>query len=558
MKKIYLKEDTIANVLNKRLLPQFLFKSVKAHETSLGNNSMFPSGGDYPFDYTLLKVRFGEVSDAIEELGLESLDEDYLMSELSNSLKMCRDMELPIRDTLEKVCENAVNRLFAIPEEMLNLKCKLVDKIKFKKAIRLKPESNDNITYTFDDVSDIELFDKAVEKRRFIDSLIQGAAYTYSKVLGLYIEDIDRINRNLIPLYMKIITINDYLLFIKKEEMSDIKPMQGSYVEVHLGGVGERTTIKAQGIIFPLLLQETIRGLFELFSAHGLPSDKDKARFVVEKADFALAEPWDLRFGVTLWNKIFGRVEDTNMIPYMFTSLIKQPNEEFSTSVKEILSNTNRGNEILDKLMKDAEYDNGYQQFTNRINAKNIDKSLIKDSYFTGAEINGYEIDSDESEGDVIEESEDADVMGQYEAEPQKPIEYYQQLVQSATVESIDFLEGNVNGVTEDLIVTINGEIMPRQMILLMAQSVKIRISPEERVPMLQIHIILNEGIQRLGLAPKIYTKLIYEFGAIYSGEGRRINKEHIAKVYAKLAQDPNIYVYHDDMCYMAMLRQNN
>ena len=66
MKKIYLKEDTIANVLNKRLLPQFLFKSVKAHETSLGDNSMFPSGGDYPFDYTLLKVRFGEVCDAIE------------------------------------------------------------------------------------------------------------------------------------------------------------------------------------------------------------------------------------------------------------------------------------------------------------------------------------------------------------------------------------------------------------------------------------------------------------------------------------------------------------
>ena len=95
--------------------------------------------------------------------------------------------------------------------------------------------------------------------------------------------------------------------------------------------------------------------MFELFSAHGLPSDKDKARFVVEKADFALAEPWDLRFGVTLWNKIFGRVEDTNMIPYMFTSLIKQPNEEFSASVKEILSNTNRGREIVDQLMKDAE-----------------------------------------------------------------------------------------------------------------------------------------------------------------------------------------------------------
>lgn len=556
MRKIYLKEDTIANVFNKRLLPQFLFKSVKAHETSLGDSSMFPSGGDYPFDYTILKERFNEVCDAIMELGLERLDEDYLMSELSSTLKICKEMETPIRDTLEKICENAINRLFAIPEEMLNLKCKLVDKVKFKNAIRLKPESDDKITYTFDDVSDIELFDKAVEKRRFINSLIQGAAYTYSKILGLYVEDIDRINRDLIPLYMKIVTINDYLLFTKKEEMSDINPMQGSYVEVHLGGVGEKTTINSQGIVFPLLLQETIKGLFELFSAHGLPEDKEKAVFVVKKADFVLAEPWDMRFGVTLWNKIFGRVEDTNMIPYMFTSLIRQSNEEFSITIKEILSNTNRGNELLDKLMKDAEYDNGYQQFTNRINAKNIDKSLIKDSYFSGAETNGYEIDSDSSEGDVIEESNDTDTMGQYEAEPQKPIEYYQKLVQSATVENIDFLEGNEHGLTEDLIVTINGEIMPRQMILLMAQSVKIRISPEERVPMLQIHIILNDGIQHMGLAPKIYTKLIYEFGAIYSGEGRRINKEHIAKVYEKLAQNPNIYVYHDDMCYMAMLKQ--
>lgn len=556
MRKIYLKEDTIANVFNKRLLPQFLFKSVKAHETSLGDNSMFPSGGDYPFDYTILKERFNEVCDAIMELGLERLDEDYLMSELSSTLKICKEMETPIRDTLEKICENAINRLFAIPEEMLNLKCKLVDKVKFKNPIRLKPESDDKITYTFDDVSDIELFDKAVEKRRFINSLIQGAAYTYSKILGLYVEDIDRINRDLIPLYMKIVTINDYLLFTKKEEMSDINPMQGSYVEVHLGGVGEKTTINSQGIVFPLLLQETIKGLFELFSAHGLPENKEKAVFVVKKADFVLAEPWDMRFGVTLWNKIFGRVEDTNMIPYMFTSLIRQSNEEFSISIKEILSNTNRGNELLDKLMKDAEYDNGYQQFTNRINAKNIDKSLIKDSYFSGAETNGYEIDSDSSEGDVIEESNDTDTMGQYEAEPQKPIEYYQKLVQSATVENIDFLEGNEHGLTEDLIVTINGEIMPRQMILLMAQSVKIRISEEERVPMLQIHIILNDGIQHMGLAPKIYTKLIYEFGAIYSGEGRRINKEHIAKVYEKLAQNPNIYVYHDDMCYMAMLKQ--
>lgn len=556
MKKIYLRESSISNVLNKRLLPQFLFKMVKTHTTSLGDNSMFPNDDEYPFDYMLLKTRYNEVCDAMEELNLANLNEDELVSELSTLVKQCKELEKPVRDSLERICENSINRLFAIPSETINFKCKLVDSIKFKNAIRLRPESDEDIKYTFADVHDIEFSKKAIEKRRFINSLIQGASYLYANVMGLYIEDIDKINRELIPLYRKITIINDYLLFTKEEEMTDDKPMQGSYVETHLGNEDERTTITAQGIIFPLLLQETIKGMFELFSAHGLPKDINKAKYVIKKSDFVLAEPWDLRLGVGLWKKIFGRIQDTNMIPYMFTNLIKQPTEEFADSIREILSSTAKGEEIINNLMASAEYDNGYQQFTNRINARNVDRSLIKDSYFTGAETNGYEIDSDGESSDVIEEDEDAEALGQYETQPTKPIEYYQQLIQAATVENIDFIEGNVNGVTEDLIVTINGEIIPRAIILLMVQSVRIRINPQERVPMIQVHIILNEAVQRLGLAPKIYKKLIYTFGAIYSGEGRRINKEHIAKVYAKLAQDPELYVYHDDMCYIAMKRQ--
>lgn len=557
MKKIYINEEFMSNVVKGRLLPQFLFKLVKTHTTSLGDNEAFPTSDEYPFDYILLKERYNEVCDAIDDIGLESLDEDYLMSELSSLVTKCKELETPVRDALEKVCENALNKLFAIPEESINMTFKLVDRVKFKSPIRMRPESSDSLKYNFKDIADIDLSNKAIGKRRFIDALIQGASYIYANVEGLYIDDIDRINPELPRLYRKIRIINDFLLFTKKEEMSDDKPMQGSYVETHLGIDDAKTTIKAQGIIFPLLFHEAIKGLFELFSAHGLPQDREKAQYIIRKADFVLAEPWDLRLGVGLWRMIFGGVEDTNMIPYMFTSFVKIPTDEFNLSVKEILSNTEKGNEIINALMTDAEYDNGYQQFTNRINARNVDKSLIQDSYFTGAETSGFEIDSEEEDG-VIEENEDADTLGEYEAQPQKQIEYYQNLVQSATLENIDFIEGNVNGATEDLIVTINGEIIPRALILLMVQAVNIRISAEERTPMIQVHIILNSGIQRLGLAPKIYKKLIYTFGPIYSGEGRRINKEHIAKVYAKLAQDPDLYVYHDDMCYIAMKREGN
>lgn len=410
MKKIYIKEESMPNVLNGRLLPQFLFKLIKTHTTSLGDNEAFPSSDEYPFDYTLLKMRYNEVCDEIDGIGLESLDEDSLMSELSKLVKRCKDLETPVRDSLERICENALNKLFAIPEESINISLKLVDKVKFKNAIRMRPESNDNLKYSFKDLKDIDLSNKAIGKRRFVNALIQGAAYTYSRIEGLYIDEIDKINNELPRLYRKIRIINDYLLFIKKEEMSDDKPMQGSYVETHLGVDDGKSSIKVQGIIFPLLFQESIKGMFELFSAHGLPHDREKAQFIIKKADFVLAEPWDLRLGVGLWKMIFGDVEDTNMIPYMFTSFVKIPTDTFNNSVKEILSSTEKGREIVSRLMKSAEYSNGYQQFTNRINAKNVNKSLIKDSYFSGAETNGYEVDTDMNDGEVIEEDDLAEL----------------------------------------------------------------------------------------------------------------------------------------------------
>lgn len=533
MKKIYISENTISNVVNGRLLPQFLFKLVKTHTTSLGDNEAFPSSDDYPFDYVLLKKRYNEVCDAIDDIGLVSLNEDDLVSELSSLVTECKRLEEPVRDALEKICENALNRLFAIPEESINMSFKLVDKIKFKSAIRMRPESNDDVKYTFKDIADIDLSNKAVGKRRFINALIQGAAYLYSGIEGLYIDDIDKINPKLPRLYRKIRIINDYLLFTKKEEMSDDKPMQGSYVETHLGIADTKTTIKVQGLVFPLLFQESIKGLFELFSAHGLPQDRDKAQYIIKKADFVLAEPWDLRLGVGLWKMIFGGVEDTNMIPYMFTSFVKIPTNEFNLSVKEILSNTEKGNEIVNSLMKDAEYDNGYQQFTNRINAKNVDKSLIKDSYFTGAETNGYELDSDVEEGDVIEENgeeQNSEIMG---------------IIANATVDNIDFIEGESDEYGEKVYLSVDGIEIPNELVNLDFRVVYKRF-PTGKQQLLNIDIILDPQLRGYGLGTKIYAKAVREFGAICSRHSTRHNDDGIRGIFGKLNSFNDIAVFQD------------
>jgi hypothetical protein len=531
MKKIYINEEFMSNVVKGRLLPQFLFKLVKTHTTSLGDNEAFPTSDEYPFDYALLKERYNEVCDAIDDIGLESLDEDYLMSELSSLVTKCKELETPVRDALEKVCENALNKLFAIPEESINMTFKLVDRIKFKSPIRMRPESSDRLKYSFKDIADIDLSNKAIGKRRFIDALIQGASYIYANVEGLYIDDIDRINPELPRLYRKIRIINDFLLFTKKEEMSDDKPMQGSYVETHLGIDDAKTTIKAQGIIFPLLFHEAIKGLFELFSAHGLPQDREKAQYIIRKADFVLAEPWDLRLGVGLWRMIFGGVEDTNMIPYMFTSFVKIPTDEFNLSVKEILSNTEKGNEIINELMADAEYDNGYQQFTNRINARNVDKSLIQDSYFTGAETSGFEIDSEEEDGVIEEEGEEPNNI--------------EQILATATVDNIDFIEGDANEYGEKVYLSIDGVEIPSELVNLDFRVVNKRF-PKGRKQLLNIDIELSPKLRGYGLGTKIYAKAVREFGAICSRFSTRHNDAGIRGIFSKLNSFGDIYATED------------
>lgn len=403
MKKIYINESQISKDL---LLPKFVFDAVRSHNTSLGDNPAFPGEDDYPFDYLVLKERLRILHAQMKAEGIPLGNTDELTSYLSTLVRECKEMEKPIKDSLEKLCENAVNKLFAFPEGAINFKCRLVDKVQYNAQIGTTPEDSHNRKFRFKDISDFELSKGAVAKRRLINSLIMGAAEYYTNMKTLYMDELYKINPQLLGLYDKIMTLNSYLTFVTKEKIDDFHPMQGSFVEVHVGFNGKKSTIEAQGVIFPLMLHDAIKGFFELFSVYGLPRDTEKAKYIISKADFLLAEPWDMRFGVKLWSIIFDRMElvdDTNIVPYVFMELVQLPTEEFNVVMKELFMNTEKGDELMKGIIEKSKHNDGYQKFKNRINARNIDRSVIADSYFTASELDSYDIDG-EGDGDVIEE----------------------------------------------------------------------------------------------------------------------------------------------------------
>lgn len=392
-------------------LAPFIYKAISTKRTSLGDNKAFPPYGDFGFEYDVVKKKYGEIDDKINKLieygEIESKDTDYLLSILSKKFEECKKLEEPIRPQLQKLCENIINKAFSVPSETIIFKSKLVGKIKPKKGMRILPEGDDEKnTYDFEDVDEVILANDVILKRRFINSLIQGISYWLSTDIDEWFDEVNKLNKKLLNLWLQIKYISDYLLFVKEEKISEKNPMQMSYVEVTIGKKGRKTIIDAQGLIFPYLLRDSFRGFLELFSSHGLPNDNKKAMYIIRRADFIVAEPWDLRLGMgivdvlkdTLTNKYqTGLLCQTNMIPFFFTWLCKLKTDEFNDMVQNFLLGTKKGKILAKKIDSDIVHDVEYQKFKDKIHQKNIDKSLISDGYFSKEELDSYVIQENET-----------------------------------------------------------------------------------------------------------------------------------------------------------------
>lgn len=408
--KIILKEEQ----QEKLKLPPFIYKAIANKTTSIGDNEALPPFGDFGFEYSVVKKGFEEadeiISKYVERGELESKDVNYLVSVLSEKIEKCKKIEKTLKPQLEKLCENIVNRYFSIPSDTINLKCTLVGEVTPKNAIRVLPESDtEGNIYDFEDAEEAILTNKIILKRRFINCLIQGISHWLSTDLDDLCDTVVEMNDELWGLWFNIIHITDYLLYVKKDEVNEKHPDLLSYVEVKLGKKGRKTNIEAQGVIFPFLLRDTIRGLMELFSANGLPKDTTKAMYIIRKSDFLVAEPWDLRLGIgiidvmqTNFKKYHtGLLFNTDKIPFFFSDLCKLEVEEFNSVMKNFLLGTRKGEIIANDMDERISHDIDYQKFKDRIVQKNIKTSVINDGDFSKEELDGYVL-QENGENEVV------------------------------------------------------------------------------------------------------------------------------------------------------------
>lgn len=367
-------------------IPEDVADVVYKNKTSLGNNPAIPNIFEKGYLEKIVEKRFKETVEELRKIGeINDVPDTKVEDALARLVTKCQQLEEPNRPELEKIAANYLIDLFSIPDDSIQMELSLVNAVDLSsQAIKLDPADGDEFM-EYEDIADAESIKDEVYKRRLIDAISMGAGMKISANIKDYMKEIYEINPKLIDLYRKILALNDYLLFTREDlGLTEEDKKQYGTVEVVLGQGDESPKIIAQGVIFPILLSESVRGLMELFASHGLPKDLTKAQSVISKADYLKAEPWDMRIGPALWEIIsdsFDNHVQTDLIPYLYKRITQLPVKKFNFFMKEVLLKTRKGRRMMAKLSQKAQYEKEYGGFEDKMSKFNTDKNVITDEY---------------------------------------------------------------------------------------------------------------------------------------------------------------------------------
>ena len=384
MKNIFINSDQYNLIKeslleNSRGIPSWLKDSVDSRR--------FPLSSDKPYvNEAIIRMLENAYEDAISSFSddITSFPVEKIENKLNRLILICQKKEEKIKAELEKLCADIVLSLFELNGKDLELECNLVTSIPQTKDFHIKPDTKAPIEY--DSIDEINLEDSDEVRRRYTNAITIGAALELTdKLLAKCVKEIFELDEELPYLYTKIIKINNYLLLVKHDEITDENNQQDAYVSTSVDDSSNYIKVLAEGVIFPFLLTEAIRGCIEVITFNSLP--EKRADYIVNKCDILEDEPYYMILGRVFWSTICGREFDDIYSEKLLQKLMSLDNERFNTLMDEVLVGTKLGKDGMRNIMSKIKYDSDYQSFEKDLAAKRKEKEIIVDGYFTESEL---------------------------------------------------------------------------------------------------------------------------------------------------------------------------
>lgn len=348
----------------------------------------------------LVSNRFQQVAEKLSQVtGIENLSsqqtQGMIYQEMMRKLPSIMRIEGEHREELEELAKEAALDEAQVPADWYEIEALLnrqpINTGNFRynqEEPEDEEEEDENETpeipsFDVEDLTDEEILELEKHKRNIINAIIQGAAKK-----GHYIfqkpeikERLDAIDPSLYGDYLGIMAINDFMYF-SMEQMIEMMSQTGQGVagKVELknndeegeegdeGGEEEKpdTKIVAEGLIFPILCHEIIKGLEEAKGRHGLPKDPSLRQKVQGQVDILSNEPMQLRIGPEIVEKLRHAMPDAmfeesnkGLINWFHTLLYQIPAQEFleiiGYAISEDESKVKKATAKFKEIMREAQ-----------------------------------------------------------------------------------------------------------------------------------------------------------------------------------------------------------
>ena len=353
----------------------------------------------------LVSQRFQKVADKLRQVtGIGNLNskqvQGMIYQEMMSKLPRIMSIEARHKDELIQLAIDASLEEGEVPENTYQIEGFLGESIDASN-FRYQPDEEEDDeeeededekmqipSFDVEDLTDEEELELEKHKRNIINAIIQGAAkkghYLFQK------PDVkarlDAIDPSLYPSYLGIMAINDFMYFTM-EQMIEMMSQTGQGVAGKMsledaddeGGEGgddddaPDTKIVAEGMIFPILCHEIIKGLEAVKGRYGQSQNPNIRQKVKGAVDLLSNEPMQLRIGPEIVEKIRLALPDEmfsesnkGLINWFHISLYQLAAQEFLQLMGDVISAdgskvkkaTSRFREIMKEAMQlKEEYD---------------------------------------------------------------------------------------------------------------------------------------------------------------------------------------------------------
>jgi hypothetical protein len=339
--------------INERMHPS-LEEELVAQKHSLGKHPAIPEGDEYLFEEKLMGERFSEVCKRYKRaFDVDKIDNSSLMTQMMPMVYETIALESKNKKQLEELAVKMIREEYDMPEEAVEIIAELTPNISLE-GTKKNPKPMPVEGVEFDSHDDISNANAEVYKRRFLNAMTQGSAKKCNHMFHMVDDELSNIEPRLPNKYNKLMSAADYMYYVIPKMENGVT---GGVVKVdYPTKENPKAVIRAQAMVFPVLVHEIVKGVMELLSAHGLPKNKQLSDYVINKADFLAAEPWDMRLGPALWGKFTDMIEpdDFNLKHHAYYKLASLPATEFNSQMREIMAGTKRGKKIITEIMDEV------------------------------------------------------------------------------------------------------------------------------------------------------------------------------------------------------------